>query len=400
MTREHRNTALGAAGLSALLLATGCAGEAAQGAADRPEETPHGHVEGARESAEPQSRLVVADAHGGEVRVLDLITGESTGLDPVEGVDGITGDGRFAYLSSSDHQRTHIVDSGAWTVDHGDHSHYYRADIRAVGPVEGLAADRVSTDTALTVLAGRGGGTAVLDRTALEEGTVEATVPVPDGAEAVLPLAGRILVAEGGSEGGVRVHERDGSPLELLDDTCAEPRGQALTRRGAVIGCADGTLHVAEDGGKLTSALIPHPESARGRTEEFHHRPGSATLASVSTEGEVWVLDLAGPGWTRLDLPGAVAVTAVGAGAPVLALTGDGTLHSLDPETGGENASTELLDGTDPAHAPVIRADTSRAYVNDAEGGVVHEIDYNDDLRVARTLETGITPHLMVGTGR
>ncbi|OOC54864.1 MULTISPECIES: WD40 repeat domain-containing protein [Nocardiopsis] len=401
MTREHRNTALvGAAGLSALLLAAGCAGQDARGAEEAPEETPHGHVEGARESAEPRSRLVVADARSGEVRVLDLVTEEVTGLDPVEGVDGIAGDGRFAYLSSSDHRTTHIVDSGAWTVDHGDHSHYYRAEIRAVGPLEGLVAGQASTDTALTALTGRDGGAAVLDRAALEEGEVGTAAPVPDGAAAVLPIAGRLLVAEGGAEGGVRVHDRSGSPLELLDDTCAQPRGQALTRRGAVIGCADGTLHVTEDDGELTSTLVPHPDGAEGRTGEFHHRPGSATLASVSTGGEVWVLDLAEPGWTRLDLPGAVAVTAVGAGGPVLALTGDGTLHSLDPRTGEEYASADLLSGTDPEHAPVIRADTSRAYVNDAEGGVVHEIDYDDDLRVARTLDTGTTPHFMVETGR
>ncbi|MFD6951403.1 ABC transporter [Nocardiopsis sp. TSRI0078] len=399
MTREHRTTALGAAGLSALLLATGCAGEEARGSAGTTEEAPHGHVEGAQESAEPQSRLVVADAGSGEVRVLDLITGQTTELDPVEGVDGIAGDGRFAYLSSSDDRTTHVVDGGAWTVDHGDHSHYYRAGVRSVGPLEGLVALGTSTDTALTALTGQGGA-AVLDRAALEEGTVETAVSVPDGSGAVLPFAGRLLVAGGGPEGGVRVHDRDGSPGRLLDHTCAEPRGQALTRRGAVIGCADGTLHVTEDGGEITSAVLPHPDGARGRTEEFHHRPGSATLASVSTEGEVWVLDLAEPGWRRLDLPGAVAVTAVGAGAPVLALTGDGVLHSLDPRTGEENASTALLDGTGAEHAPVIRADTSRAYVNDAEGGVVHEIDYNDDLRVARTLETGITPHLMVETGR
>ncbi|WP_017572496.1 NHL repeat-containing protein [Nocardiopsis halotolerans] len=398
MRREHR--ALGAT-LSTLVLLTGC-GTAAGTAQDPPpeEETPHGYVEGAQESAEPQSRLVIADTGTGEVRVLDLITEEMTELDPVEGVDGITGDGRFAYLRSSDHGTTHVVDSGSWTVDHGDHQHYYRAPIRSVGTLDALAADRATTDTALTALTSPDGGTTVLDRAALEEGAVETAVPVPGNAEVALPFAGHLLVAEGGPEGAVSVYDRDGTALEPLGDTCAEPRGQAVTRRGAVIGCADGTLHVTEEDGALTSRVIAHPGGSDGRTGEFGRRPGSATLATVSTGGDVWVLDLAEPAWNPLDLTGAVTVAAVGAGGPVLALTGDGTLHSLDPETGEELATADLLDGTDTAHTPAIRVDTSRTYLNDAENGVVYEIDHNDDLRVARTLTTGIAPHLMVETGR
>ncbi len=33
----------------------------------------------------------------------------------------------------------------------------------------------------------------------------------------------------------------------------------------------------------------------------------------------------------------------------------------------------------------MIEVDRSRAYLNDPEGSRVHEIDYNDGLRVART---------------
>ncbi|MCP3017043.1 ABC transporter [Nocardiopsis dassonvillei] len=398
MRREHRTGALGAAGLSALVLLTGC-GAAQEGTEQQPEEdVPHGYVEGAEETAEPQSRLVVADPASGDVRVLDLITEETTELDPVEGLDGIAGDGRFAYLHSSDHRMTTVVDSGAWTVDHGDHKHYYRTGVGLAGTVEGLAAGRVASDTALTALTAPDGA-AVLDRAALEEGSVEEAAALPDGAAVVLPFAEHLLVAGGGSGGGVEVRDRDGSPVATLDAACTDPLGQAVTRRGAVIGCAEGALHVTEEDGVFSGDVVDYPGGSDERVEEFGHRPGSATLASVSTGGDLWVLDLAEPGWTALELEGAVTATAVGEGAPVLALTGDGTLHSLDPASGGELASADLLDGTGTAHAPVIRADTSRAYVNDTGRGVVHEIDYNDDLRVARTLDPGIAPHLMVETG-
>ena len=50
--------------------------------------------------------------------------------------------------------------------------------------------------------------------------------------------------------------------------------------------------------------------------------------------------------------------------------------------------------------APVIEVDRSRAYLNDPKGKRVYEVDYNDDLRVARTFDLDIRPSLMVETGR
>ncbi|RKS08076.1 hypothetical protein DFP74_3765 [Nocardiopsis sp. Huas11] len=405
MKREHRTgAALGATGLGALLLITGCGdtatgGSPEQAAPTEAEETPHGYVEGAEETAEPQSRLVVADTGTGDVRVLDLLTEEVTELDPVPEVDAISGDGRFAYLQSSDHGSTDVVDSGAWTVDHGDHSHYYRTGIAHVGTLDATTSGAV-TDTAVTSLLDGHGSTTTLDRSALESGEVEPVTAVSGDAATVLPYAGRLVVAEGGSDGQVRVLDREGAPVEVLDETCTDPAGAAVTRRGLVLGCAEGTLHVREDDDALEAETVPYPGDGGARTESFHHRPGSAVLAAIATDGDVWVLDLAEPAWTRLDVPDAVAVGAVGEDTFVLVLTADGTLRSLDPATGEEQAATALLDevGEDPA--PTIQIDTSRAYVNDAEAGLIHEIDYNDDLRLARTFDAGIAPHLMVETGR
>lgn len=406
MTRTHstRTTLAALAGLGALALLAGCAsGAEAPAEAEATEDVPHGYVEGADEMAEPQSRLVVADADGEGVQVLDLITEEVTDLDPVGPVDGAATDGRFAYLSSSDDGMTHIVDSGAWTVDHGDHQHYYRTGVRSVGPVEGPPEASVAADPALTVLTGADGPAALLDREALEEGSVAPSAWDGGAADGVVvPYAGHVVVAEGGAGGGVRVHDREGERRATLEPACTAPEGQAVTRRGLVIGCAEGALLVTEDDDALTGEMIAYPGEASDdeRARAFHHRPTAATLAAPTDGDGVLVLDLAERAWHRWDLPGAVAVTAVGEGASVLALTDDGVLRSLDPETGEENAATALLDRVDEEHPPTIQVDTGRAYVNDAHGGLVHEIDYNDDLRVARTFETGVTPHHMVETGR
>ncbi|MFE1081618.1 ABC transporter [Nocardiopsis alba] len=393
MRQDRTTTIAGAVGLCALLLA-GCSGPDPGTDVDETEETPHGHIEGAEELSEPHYRLVVADTETGEVGLLDLITEETTAFEGTSGVDGISGDGRFAYLHASGRETLDILDSGVWTVDHGDHKHYYRTESGPVGSVDAPASPLVITDTALTSLAGPDGASSLLDRSGLEEGTVEEIVPDLTGNAVVLPYAGRLIVIEDGS---VRVHERDGSPLEELEPTCVDPNGAAVTRRGLVVGCEEGTLHITEEDGTPTAETLDHPEE--GRSGALRHRPGSAVLATTSTEGDLWVLDLAAAEWRAFEAHDVVDAVAIGEGAPVLVLEGDGTLRSVDPETGEEDASVHLLDEVDAAHPPALQVDAGRAYVNDAHAGLVHEIDHGDDLRVARSLDPGVTPDLMVETG-
>ena len=59
-----------------------------------------------------------------------------------------------------------------------------------------------------------------------------------------------------------------------------------------------------------------------------------------------------------------------------------------------------LLRGPMRTGQPVIEVDSDRAYVNDAEGRAVYEIDYRDGLRVARTFKASIAPGFMVEAGR
>ncbi|MFU0243114.1 hypothetical protein ACKI1J_46425, partial [Streptomyces scabiei] len=89
----------------------------------------------------------------------------------------------------------------------------------------------------------------------------------------------------------------------------------------------------------------------------------------------------------------------------LLVLETDGALHGYDIATGRHTARTEpLLTGAGKAAtgagAPVVEVDRSRVYVNDRTGRRVHEIDYNDDLRVARSFGLDIAPGLMAETGR
>ncbi|MFC6013359.1 zinc ABC transporter permease AztB [Nocardia lasii] len=379
---------LGVAAVAALPL-VGCAtGEPAV-----VEEVPHGFVAGAEEVSEAQTRLVVSDGIGG-VRVVDLLTEEVTAVSESTAGAGerAAGDGRFVYLVSEGKLR--IVDSGAWTVDHGDHKHYYRAPIREI---DGMVLDGVPGalwahgDAVVTTVVFGSGETLVFDRAELEAGAAGKPRRV-DGI--AVPYAERLVVA--GADGRVEVRGRDGSAGEVQVEKCPQPSGQAVTRRGVVFGCADGAVVVAQREGGFVTEKIAYPAPAGDRATAFTHRPGSTTLTALAGRDAVWSLDIRKKSWTRTAVADPVAVNTAGEGSPLLVLTRAGVLRAIDPVSGTETA--QLASGTVEGQ-PVIEVDPDRAYVNDIRGRVIHEVAYNDNLRAARTFPLDIAPALMVETG-
>ncbi|MFD4430093.1 zinc ABC transporter permease AztB [Nocardia sp. NPDC058497] len=404
------------------------------------EEAPHGFVAGAEEMAEAPRRLIVADAGTGAMRVVDLLTEKVTSIDtgtvkagssqppsaagePAPGAIRLAGDGRFGFVSSGG--RLSIVDSGAWTVDHGDHRHYYSAPIRAVGSgdtsVGGLSgAGRSSaapgpsaapgssgaagqsgavvsahSDPVVVAVVSDAGETMVFDRAALSEG-VAAEPRRIDGI--AVPYAERLIVAD--NAGRVEVRGRDGAAGGVQTATCPDPQGQAVTRRGVVFGCADGAIVVTQRDGSFVTEKIPYPYPAptADRATAFTHRPGSSTLTALASRHGVWTLDIRKKSWTLTPIAEAVAVNTAGEGSSLLVLTRDGVLHGIDPVSGTETAHLGLIAGPVDGHAS-IQVDPDRAYINDIRARTIHEIAYNDNLRVARAFPLDIPPSLMVETG-
>ncbi|GAA4084178.1 PQQ-binding-like beta-propeller repeat protein [Nonomuraea soli] len=383
--------ARGTRALACLLVVLGLA---ACGAQDPPPPAvPHGYVEGAQETAEPQARLVLADDATGEVHLLDLATGQVGPLGSVSGPVAVTGDGRFAFVSSP--TGTHVFDSGGWTVDHGDHVHYYRAAPRHLGQIPGTAV-AAAGDATLTALSLSGGTTVMLDRSRLAQGAV-AGQPADGPADGmVVPYAEHLVVPVAGR---VEVRGRDGAVVTRLGEPCDGPAGQAVTRRGAVIGCEDGALLVTASGAGFTATKIRYrPGSDAPRATAFSHRPGGDALTALAGEQGVWLLDTGARSWKLLRTPPPIAVNTAGAGSPVLVLDSSGVLHGYDPGTGRRVARTALL--SEPRPGATIQLDAARAYVNDPAARAVHEIDYADRLRTARTFRLGFTPAHMVETGR
>ncbi|MGY2090068.1 zinc ABC transporter permease AztB [Nocardia gipuzkoensis] len=361
--------------------------------------TPHGYVAGAEEADEAQPRLVVADHATGAVRVIDLVTEDVTDLGGMAGVDRVRTDGRFAFLSAGG--RVRVVDAGAWTVDHGDHVHYYRAPARELGTFDGGPVASAHGDSALTAVTFESGATALLDRHALGAGSLRRDDVIADAA--AVPYAEHLLVAVP-ARAQVEVRTRDGAPAAVVAERCPDPRGSAVTRRGVVFGCADGALVVTARDAVFTGEKVPYPPGTADadRASEFFHRPGSTTLAAKAGRRGVWVLDVRRKTWTPVDTGPVIAANTAGEGAALLTLTADGVLHSYDAASGRESAGARplvapVLDG---APAPVILVDEHRAYLNDPVARLIHEIDYTDNSRVARTFTLDVTPAAMVETGR
>ncbi|MEU5751381.1 hypothetical protein [Streptomyces sp. NPDC047829] len=403
-------TSLAPALAAVVLLTAGCGGQDdVTSDSDKPASstTPHGYVEGATEAAEQQSRLLLADTGSGDSRVLDLITGKVHDTARRPGATALTTDGRFGYFHGADD--TQVLDSGAWMVDHGDHVHYYRAKIQEVGEFPGGTGTRVRADAGVTAVTAADGKASVYPRAELEQGALGTPTRLPDTyAGAVVPYAEHLITLTGESPARVTVLDRSGKRVTTPEGKCEDPRGDALTRRGIVLGCADGALLVHEDDGTFTAEKIPYGQDVprHERATEFRHRPGSSTLTAPAGKDAVWVLDVTKGTWTRVKTGPVVAANTAGEGAPLLVLETDGALHGYDISAGEETTVTDPLlkdlpeSGPGSTTTPVIEVDRSRAYLNDPEGRRVYEIDYNDDLRVARTFDLDVRPSLMVETGR
>jgi hypothetical protein len=401
-----------AALVAVTLFTTSCAGQNEDAAAPKSSASasaPHGYVEGAHEKAEQQSRLLLNDPGTGDTRVLDLITGKAQEVSRRTGTTGLTTDGRFGYFHTSGGM--HVLDGGAWMVDHGDHVHYYRAAVRDVGRLPGGPGTRVRSDAAVTAVTDEDGRARIYRRAELEKGKAGSPRTLP-GTQAgvVVPYAEHLLSLTGNGQDAAQlaVYDREGKRVASPDAACEDPRGDAVTRRGVVLGCADGALLVRETDGAFTARKIPYGDDVPGRDRAtaFRYRPGSDTLTASAGERAVWVLDVTERTWTRVKTGPVVAANTAGEGSPLIVLQSDGSLHGYDISTGKQLSKTKplvtgaLKAATDQSAGPVIEVDRSRAYLNDPQGKRVYEIDYNDNLRVARTFDLGIKPVLMVETGR
>lgn len=392
--------------LGALLLVAlaGCAAPAADPSTEPTTDT-HGDIAGAAELAEPAVGLTSIDGEG-RVTHLDLLEENTTDLGAVPVPVSMHSDGRYLFAASD--AGVSIVDSGVWTWDHVDHFHYYRAEAKILGEVEGQGVAVVATSNSSTT-GGTGlffpdsGEAVLLDTEALSTGEIAERfrLTTQPGAGLVVPVGSFAAVAAGDE---VSLHAADGAAVGDAV-ACADPAGTLTTRVGAVIGCQDGALLVSVDDDEPVVERIPYPAGATApRATAFANREGRPTIAGVAGGAGVWLLDTRERSWTLLPTSEPVVqVTAVDdKDANLLALTADGRVLVLDGETGAQRAASIPLVGASlAAGQPVsLIADQQRAYLSGPAEGRMWEIDFADDARVAREFTPDRTPLYVAQTGR
>ena len=396
---------------TALLVLTSCASAGQNPATTETPDTLHGYIEGAVEDAEPQLHIATIDANG-EVALLDLLSEQSSKLATLDGTTQLDTDGRYLFASTANGLR--IVDTGVWTVDHEDHSHYYRADPRDLGAIDRRGPATVAGGTRLTgVWFEDAGAGVVLDSEALGTGSIEelATIVGEPHRGFVVPFAEKLLVteSESGIASSVRVYDADGEPRDTASN-CANLSGTISTPVGQIFACSDGAVLATIDAnGDPQFESIPYPAATApaDRALDFRSRPGRPTVAAVAGTTGAWLLDTRNRTWTLL--PTKVPLLLVAAvddrESHVVAVASDGRVLVLDPSSGAilaasepilaaSVADTDLLAGID------LTVDSSRAYVNAPAEGLVYEIDYADQARIARTFEVPGSPLFLAETGR
>jgi hypothetical protein len=241
----------------------------------------------------------------------------------------------------------------------------HRSRARLPGP-----GSRVRSDAAVTTVTDEEGRTRIYRRAGLEKGKVGSARTLPGThTGAVVPYAEHLLGVT--DNGKVAVYDRQGERAASPDARCEEVRSDAVTRRGVVLGCADGALLVREDDGTFTAEKIPYGSdvSEAERATAFQHRPGSDTLTAPAGKRAVWVLDVGERTWTRVKTGSVVSANTAGEGSVLIVLETDGALHGYDIATGKQVSRTKrLLTGAPDAGregsnaGPVIEVDRSRAY--------------------------------------
>ncbi|WP_342450803.1 hypothetical protein [Plantibacter sp. CFBP 8798] len=415
-------TALALGALALTLTACAPQGSASPTATASDEPRGHGYVEGASELPEPQLHLATADVDG-TVELTDLLSEERTTLAELGPISALTGDGRFVAAQSEPAGTVTIIDTGVWTVDHEDHQHYYRAEARVVGEIEGDGPATITAGSTTTAVRFAGSGeTLLLDTAALGTGdiTQSGRIRTSPGAPGITVPIGETVVATDGT-GKLHLHGIDG---DLLDPSsasvtaadavlagCTDPAGSITTNVGVVIGCAEGAVLAVVDRSSSdadpvpTFEAIPYPQAvaAVDRATSFHARPGRPTVAAVAGTSGAWLLDTRERSWALLPTPTPLQlVTAVDdRDQHVVGLTTTGDLLVIDGATGAVTGTAAALVGAaDLATGVQLEVDQNRAYLNTPGTRTVSEIDYGDAARIARTFTFDTAPAFLAETGR
>jgi len=359
-----------------------------------------GHDHGAEEDATEvgAAKARVAVSYDGGVQVLDAATFEVLADIPFEGFTRLNplGDGRHMMVSATG--GFHVIDAGAWSQPHGDHSHYYTAEPHDTEVVyDAETPGHVVNHGGRTTLFDDGTGHVVSFDTehvahdAVAEGEArEYTTPAAHHGVAVERTDGTVVVTEGTEEGrtGIRILDAENTEI-AANDQCPNTHGETVAAdETVVIGCSDGVLLVKGD--EITKVASPDAYGRIGNqwgTEESPIVVGdykSNPDAEIDLTTRISLIDTTTATLRLVELPGGTSYwyRSIGRGenGEGVVLGTDGQLHLIDTVAGTVTMSTPVIDPWEvqedwQAPQPQVFTLDGTAYITEPATNEIHAVD-------------------------
>ncbi|MFI8770568.1 zinc metallochaperone AztD [Gordonia sp. NPDC062954] len=342
-----------------------------------------------QQSATPRLAL----SYDGGILVLDAENLEQVADIPTEGFIRLNSadNGRNVFVSESGGFR--VLDMGTWTVQHGDHGHYYTSepeltDMTFGGEEPGHV---VPHDSRITLFSDGTGEVDIVEPAELRRGnakSTEYTVPEPHHGVAVFRADGSLVVTRGNEDerSGIAILDKERNEIASTDE-CPGVHGEAAAADGVLtFGCQDGILvvrgneiekvaspdgygRIGNQAGSATSPIV----LGDYKTDEDAEleRPNRFTLTDTRT-GDLRIV----------DFPASYSFRSIerGPDGEAVILGTDGALYVYDPMTGDQVRKIDVIDAwTEPdewqSPMPNVHVQEGVAYVTDPNARTVTAVD-------------------------
>lgn len=381
----------------------------------------HDGHEGHTEVAHLEPRAVIA--YDGGIQVLDTGNGEVLADIKKDGFLRLNpaGDGRHVLVTSS--AGFEVLDTGLIAQAHGDHYHYYVTEPRLTGSV--IPADHgghVVTHAGRTSVFADGTGTvSTFDLSALDDGEISAdelTTFTTESAHhgVAVPLSNGGWVHTHGTKDErhtIRARAADGT-TQAETTACPGVHGEATAAPSDAsedilsFGCEDGP--VVYSGGEFHKVSVPEEYQRSGNQAGSPASPVVLTDYKVvrPTKGgdpehptRIGLLNTQEPAISTVELGSPYWFRSLGRGrdGEAVVLTGDGTLHIIDPTSAQQlhhtavvTPWTENADWQQPG--PNLRTVGNIAYVTDPQARTLSLVQISTG-ELLSTLNLSITPNEM-----
>ena len=366
------------------------------------------------EHAAATGRLIIADNEQGALSVLDLTT-EGLAERRIEvaapGASVYSSpSGRFAFVVApgpgDNDDRVHVFDGGVYLEEHDGHMDLIS---EAVSPLTVGTSDESPTHVRVhagwtTIFHDATGRAALFEEHDLEEEYNDyEPVWLEAGLQrgAVVALGEEFFMVTSNNPDypatatsslplGVEIRTVDNQVVyDASNRSCPGMQGEAANHHGVALGCVGGVLFMEGHDGEYEHDFIDNPaemnEDARIGAlwghEDAAHFFGSAYDGATAYDG-LWMIDAEG-GEIAQVMPSTDEKRVFGAafdghGEEFFALSADGMLNVLNPETGEVEETMQVVDPFEAETAPSFIVVGEMLYLSDRAGGRIIEFSVAD----------------------